>query len=162
MIFHQTYPHSHPPCRSSRLEVYIVRSGRRTGRPDRAGLKRTKEATKFNHTCISQCRICTTPTITTSWGCKCLASANFLSLNHTVQLGRSEGHGKCAVAWQAISYMLHSHGDHAWTAHKWCLVDVGYACQPDNEETFIIIWLTLTDWSSKDKTLTHGRQCDIL
>lgn len=89
--------------------------------------------------------------ITTSPGCQCLASAKFISLNHTVQYGRSEGHRKCAVAWRAISYMLHGHGEHAYTAHKWCLADMGYACQSDDERTFIILWLMLIDLSSKDK-----------
>lgn len=45
MIFHQTYPHSRPPDHSSNCEVYIVRSGRRTALPDRAGLRKKKEAT---------------------------------------------------------------------------------------------------------------------
>lgn len=42
MVFHQTYPHSRPPDRSSSLEVYNVHSGRRTGRLDRAGLRNKK------------------------------------------------------------------------------------------------------------------------
>lgn len=47
MIFHQTHPHSHPPGHRSRLEVCIVRSCRRTGQPDRAGLRKMREVTWF-------------------------------------------------------------------------------------------------------------------
>lgn len=51
-------------------------------------------------------------------------------------------------------------------AHEWCLV--GYLCQTNDEETFISLWLMLTDWSSTDKKAPErhrrgcGRQRDIL
>ena len=56
MMSRPTCPRSRPPGRSSRPEVYIVCSGRRTCRPDRAGLRNTQGATWVNHMCISQCK----------------------------------------------------------------------------------------------------------
>lgn len=162
MIFHRTHPRSRPPDRSSRLEVYIVRSGRRTGPLDRAGLSKKKEATYFNHTCISQCRRCTTTLMfTRSPKCQRETRAEPLSLIRTAEDGRSDRH----VEWWAVSYVpvvMHM------TARNWCLADVGYACQSTNEGTFIILWLMLIDWSSKDKKAPEkrewraGKQCNTL
>lgn len=95
----------------------------------------------------------TTLMITRSPRCQCPASTHSLSLNHTAWCERSGANGKCAVAWWAVSCMLvvmHM------TAHKRCLADVGYARQSADEGAFIIFWLMLPDWSSKDEKLLRG------
>lgn len=160
MLFHQTYPHSHPRGRSSSLEEYSVRFGRKTDRLDRAGLEERGEKKRGHliqsHLHKSMLDGTTTLMFTKSPKCQCLAGADALSLNHTAEHSRSGRCRKCApaaAAWWVVSHMLvvkHM------TAHKSCLADAGYARQSSGVGTFIICWLMLTDWSAEDKKLSRG------
>lgn len=84
----------------------------------------------------------------TSLGCQCPSSENFLSLTVTC----------CCL----MGHQLHRTPRQACLdGTKWCLV--GYSCQTHDEKTFISIWLMLTDWSSTDKRQRGGyrRQYNI-
>lgn len=135
MIFHQTHPHSHPPGHRSRLEVRIVRSCRRTGQPDRAGLRKMREVTWFlkkttQHMQRGGCRICQTSLMSTaSPGCQGPSSTKLYKYIFFFHHSLSDELLPDSPSAACKEVVARTHRSHTNVA--------GYLCQTNDEETFI-------------------------